>query len=232
MLKDCLKTVCRENGVFFETKEPRDLGLSKCPGCRARFNSSTIDNHIHSCKHLSDSQRARAVPELCGPDIRIQLRGDSNPTLVDVTVVDPCAPSHIGKPPSRLFAEVAARKDAAYRSAVTASGARFLTLAVSAQGALSDVTLAFAKELFGGASVSGSVASVSLAAATLAGSARTIMNAEAFFVGCVDGGTPWATKQHVPVKIAAKQELEEKRARRALFAARVQDATRKIGFRR
>ena len=185
-LKDTLKLICRDNGTTCEAHEPRDLGLSKCPGCRLRGTTAHINSHMKLCAHVSALDRQRGVAELCGPDIRAYLRGDHVATLIDVTVVDPCAPSHIGRKIPALFSEVEARKNSAYRTATMASGARFTTFAVTAQGALSELAISFLRDAVGGSQANLSLAAAAVSAATLAASARALLSAEAFYSnGCL-----------------------------------------------
>jgi hypothetical protein len=98
-------------------------------------------------------------------------------------VVDPLCISHKGKRLSELFARREAEKNALYKRRVESSGAEFVTFAVSAQGALSPMSLENLRRLCAPSDFPVNVAASLLGSTVVAATARTLLEAEAKFAG-------------------------------------------------
>ena len=134
LFKKALGACLDDVGISRELSEPREYTRLRCPGCWTTTNAPDMPLHLASCPKLSPSQRRTAAPQRSGPDMRIHMCGEV--VTIDVTVVDPLAPSYAATTTAALVKQRVKEKYALYGEATKANGERFVVAVASAQGAL------------------------------------------------------------------------------------------------
>ncbi|MDO9352086.1 MAG: hypothetical protein Q7T55_00230, partial [Solirubrobacteraceae bacterium] len=142
--KNCVGRCCTSNGILHSHNEPQGYEMRVCTLCRAIFPLSQVQKHITECEGCEEKliKEASSVR----PDKWIELKDEKGKTIdvvVDVSVVAVTTATNIneGNSVADALKERERRKHALYGQAAEDRKERFLVVAITPNGTMSEGAL-------------------------------------------------------------------------------------------